>query len=120
LNNKFEGCGLFVRGSRGNKVENNIVNGKPLIYFENAEDKEITNAGQVILIKCKEIIVKNCNLSYTTVGVEICDSSDCKIENNKIWENNLDGIYLEFSSSNTITNNSASNNLDGIYLTYFE
>ena len=114
--NKFEDCGLFALDSYDNQVEGNVVNGKPLIYLENEEGTEITNAGQVILVKCKEVTVRGCNLSCTTVGIELLRSSNCFILNNEICENKKYGIYLSFSSNNSITNNSALNNEYGIYL----
>ena len=116
LENKFEACGLFVQDSYDNQVEGNIVNGESLIYLENEEGAEIINAGQVILVKCKEVTVRGCNLSCTTVGIELLRSSNCFILNNEICENKRYGIYLSFSSNNIITNNNALNNEYGIYL----
>ncbi|MDW7989443.1 MAG: NosD domain-containing protein, partial [Archaeoglobaceae archaeon] len=49
-NNNFKNCGLFVHGSYQNTVLNNTVNGKPLVYLENASNLTITHAGQVILV----------------------------------------------------------------------
>jgi len=118
INNTFRSCGLFVYESYNNKVEDNIVNDKPLVYLEKVEDSEVTNAGQVILIDSREIIVKNCNLSCASVGIELFKSSDCKIKNNDIDGNNNIGIALCDSSNNTISNNSCNKNSDGIELDY--
>ena len=109
LSNEFEGCGFFVSGwSYNNEIEGNIVNGRPLVYLENKKDEEILDAGQVILVKSEGITVKGCNLSLTTVGIEILESSNCIISDNKIRENNRYGIYLADSSNNTIANNTIS------------
>jgi len=111
--NTFIEDGLIVWDSHNNTIENNIVNGRPLVYFEEVSGERITDAGQVILVSCNNITVENLNLSDTAVGVELWKTSDSKIINN-IASNNYFGIYLDHSSNNIITNNIASGNSDGI------
>jgi len=113
--NTFVNDGFFVSHSYQNTVENNIVNGKPLVYLENTSDVEVTDAGQVILVNCNNITVETLNLSNTSVGLELWETEDSLISNNTASNNN-DGIYLWDSSNNIITGNDASNNNDGIYL----
>ena len=115
-NNVFRDCGLSIFDSYNNKIEGNTVNDKPLVYLENAEGGEITDAGQVLLVKCKGITVRGCNLSHTAVGVELFGSSGCKIENNKICRS---AISLSNSNSNTITNNEICENHMGIFMRNF-
>ena len=119
-NNKFTNDGLYLDYSYNNKVTNNTVNGKPLIYLENVKDYVVSNAGQVIAVKCNNITVKNLNLSNTTVGVEFWCTSNSRIEN-VVVENNRYGIYLSWNSNNnSITKNNIENNNDyGIYLYYY-
>lgn len=102
--NVFINCGLLVFNSYSNTVENNTVNGKPLVYLENARDLTVKDAGQVILVRCERIRVENLNLLSTTVGVELWESNNNIITNNTI-SNNLVGISLSFSLNNTITGN---------------
>jgi len=114
--NVFWGCGLLVYDSYSNVVEGNIVNGRPLVYLENARDVVVRDAGQVIIVKSVRVRVENLNLSNTTVGVELWNSSECTIINNTI-SNNIGGILLWNSSGITVTGNTISNNShDGIYL----
>jgi parallel beta-helix repeat protein len=116
INNVFIDDGLLVEESCRNTVENNTVNGKPLVYLEDVSDCVIQNAGQVILVNCTNITVENLKISNTSVGVELVVTDDCKITNN-IVSNNRDGIVLiDGSSNNTLTNNIASNNEVGISL----
>ena len=136
--NSFFNGGLFVSNSYDNNVENNSVNGKPLVYLEDKSDEIITDAGQVILVNCNKITVENQILSNADVGIELWktdnsiirnndfsnneygiyfyESSGNNITGNTITSNKADGIYLSHSKSNTITNNIISNNEDGIYL----
>ncbi|WP_048055585.1 NosD domain-containing protein [Methanotorris igneus] len=118
-NNNFKNCGLDVYYSFNNTITNNTVNGKLLIYLENKENVVIdssSNAGQVIAVNCKNITVKDVDLSNTTVGVEFLNVSKSKIINVNASNNNDCGIVLWISSNNTITNVNASNNEDGIVL----
>ncbi|RLG92988.1 hypothetical protein DRO29_08080, partial [Candidatus Bathyarchaeota archaeon] len=114
--NEFIKDGLFVRGSYGNIVEDNEVNGKPLIYLEDESDKFIDNAGQIILVRCKNITIMNAEISNTDVGIELFESDNCLILDNNISNNDC-GIYLYDSNNNSISNNNiCSNNYEGISL----
>jgi len=95
--------GLVVIDSYNNIVESTTVNGKPLVYLENEENRVVDNAGQVILVNCANITVKDLDLSNATVGVELWGSEWIRIEN-VTANNNYYGIYLYSSSNNTITN----------------
>jgi parallel beta-helix repeat protein len=137
-NNTFVKDGLSVcKCSYLNTIENNMVNGKPLVYLEGVVDRAIANAGQVILINCHNITVKNLDLSHVSFGVELRGTNNSEIRNNNI---NSSGIWLEASSnnaisdnkcrgcgaciclwdslSNTITNNNCSDSYTGIELHY--
>jgi len=98
----------MVGYSYKNTIEANTVNGKPLVYFEEAEDINIEDAGQVILVKCKNITVTNLNLSNTSVGAQLLDTKDSTILNNKVNNNSRYGIKLTDSNNNTIFNNEIS------------
>jgi len=117
VGNVFSGCGLFVYSSYSNTVEGNTVNGKPLVYLENARDVVVKDAGQVVLVRSERIRVENSNLSNTTVGVQLWESKECKITNSTITNNNDYGIYLyTYSNGNTVTGNTITNNDYGIRL----
>ena len=115
VDNIFVNDGLIVSDSYQNIVKNNIVNRKPLIYLENKTDRLITEAGQIILVNCDNITMRNLDLFHATVGLELWRTSNSKIANNNI-SNNYCGIELWFSKKNIIANNNISNNLDGIHL----
>jgi parallel beta-helix repeat protein len=71
INNMFENDGVEIDYSYQNVVENNTVNGKPLVYLEDETDCRIADAGQVILVNCDNITVENQNLSNASVGLEL-------------------------------------------------
>jgi parallel beta-helix repeat protein len=114
--------GLIVENSYGNVVENNTVNDKPLVYLEGASNYAVEgDAGQVILVKSKNITIKGLNLvgiypiSRLIVGIELYETSDSTISKNCII-NNCRGIFLSNSSNNRIFGNNITWNSDGISL----
>ena len=107
--------GLHVYESYQNSVEDNSVNGKPLVYFEDVSDCKVEDAGQVILINCRNITVENLDLSNTDIGIELFGTVDSIIADNTV-SNNLNGISLDSSHNNIISGNTVSNNLNGISL----
>ena len=110
--NTFIKDGILVFGYK-NIIERNTVNGRPLVYLEEKTNVEIEDAGQVILVNCSNIEVKNLNLSNTDVGIELLNSENCKIGSN-VMSNNGFSILLVNSSNNTVKNNSISNNEWGV------
>jgi parallel beta-helix repeat protein len=108
LRNTFSNGGLRVDDSYENSVENNSINGKPLVYLESASNYTVDNAGQVILVNCHDIVVQNLNLSQAGVGIELEGTNYTKISNNNITNNS--NIELLHSSNNRIYGNNMTNN----------
>lgn len=101
---------------------NNNVDGKPIYYLVEVSDLEInssSNAGTLYLIDCKNITVKDLTIEKEGFGILLYNTTDSKLENNNLTEN-LYGICLSLSSSNTFTGNTVNEgNLEyssGIYL----
>ena len=118
-NNTFIDNGLSISNSFQNTIEGNTVNGKPLVYLEDVSDCVISDAGQVILVNCNNITIKDLDLFNTSVGIELWGTDDSKIMNNSISSNSMYGIRLFYGSNNIITNNNInSNNWNGIRLGY--
>ena len=117
-NNTFVNDGLFA-GFSGDTyhciIENNTVNGKPLVYLENALNQKITDAGQIILANCDNITVENLDLSDATVGIELLRTANSKIINITASNSNY-GFCLYSSSNNSIINSASSNDVYGMYL----
>jgi parallel beta-helix repeat protein len=114
--NSFVKSGLFVYDSYENVVNDNMVNGKPLIYLEGVSNTSLGEAGQVVLVQCDQLIVKGLNLSDTFMGVELWQTNNTQIMGNNIAGNSLCGIGILNSSSNIINGNNITNNGYGIFL----
>ena len=114
--NTFTDDGLVIWGSYHNSVENNTVNGKPLVYLEGVIDHIVEDAGQVILVNCTGIRAENLNLSSTDIGVQLWDTINSTVSGNNIT-NNRYGVLLHSSSNNSIVgNNITANNRHGVLL----
>lgn len=107
--NVFVKGALKVLSSYHNVIRNNTVNGKPLICLESISSVVIKDAGQVILINCSNITVKNTNISDTDFAIQLLGSDNCSISVNNI-SNNKCGIYLYYSDNNTILGNRIKDN----------
>lgn len=96
----------------------NMVNGKPIYYWCNRTEGTLpSNAGQVILANCNNIIVENQEFFTVDVGISLGFSSEITIRNNQLNSNLLYGIHLFYSDKNTIYNNSIEYCMDkGIFL----
>ena len=91
----FLDLGSFYDENVNNTFLNNSVNGKPFIYLENESNIVIDNAGQIILINCENITIKNQNLSNTTMGINLDKTNNTFISNCTINANSHDGIWIK-------------------------
>jgi parallel beta-helix repeat protein len=129
--NYFFNTGLLISSDKdcNNTVTNNIVNCKPLLYLDDASDFVFDgDAGQIFLINCTNITVKNQELFNTSVGIQLVESNTCIISGNIIanssyvwWGNDWwggHGLYLSgHSNTNTISGNTLiGNQRNGINL----
>ena len=120
---------LFNNGYRNLNVEgyniedfnntidiNNTVNGKPVHYYFNKQNKTIENldSGHLQLTYCSNITLKNSTVKDGD-GIELDFTENSELVNN-IVSNNSYGITLDHSSDNMIIENKAFNNGYGIYL----
>jgi len=110
--NVFTNDGLFVCRSHDNVVEDNLVNGKPLVYLEGMSNLKVEDAGQVILVNCDGIILQNLNLTHTDIAIQLWNTDDTRITNNNVM-NNFNGIMLSESSGNSIISNNIEENAAG-------
>jgi parallel beta-helix repeat protein len=97
-------------------VCSNIVNGRKLYYYLNEKDVIVPqDAGQVIAVNCKKMVIKNLNLSNADYGCILVNCSGCLIEKTNISFG--DGmLWLIHSNNNKILKNQISNNFEGVCL----
>ncbi len=130
-NNEFVKGGLVIfERCYQNLFFGNTVNGKPLVYLERQANQVIVGAGQVVLIDCANIAVRNIpqtiglRMTITLLGTSNTQITDCvgnialkNSHNNIIFGNEIrtdspiasfqdSAIELTLSHNNTIANNS--------------
>jgi hypothetical protein len=114
MNNRFDQCGIFLVASLDplsrftetdeftNTILNNTVNGKPLVYLEDAMDQYISDAGQIILVRCTNITISHMSFGLGASLLEFIQTTNTKILHND-FQNTL--LYFINSSENTIAEN---------------
>ena len=114
---------VFLFGILTRTLENNTVNGKPLVYLEGVANYSVGDAGQVILVRCGNISVENLNLTVAVGGsVQLLETNNSIVSgNNILTASNVPnlfstGIYLASSFNNSIGRNNITNNHEGIWL----
>ena len=112
-NNTFVKDGLHISESYQNIIDDNSVNGKPLVYLNGVADQMIGNAGQVILVNCSDILVEGLELSNTTIGVELWMTSNSVIAGNSMVSNTIGSVWILDSSNNTVSGNNVTANSIG-------
>jgi parallel beta-helix repeat protein len=99
----------------------NLVNAKPLYYYVNAsglDTSNFLNAGQVILVNCRDSIIASLGMDRCSRGIAIHFSHKIMIINNIVKLNSEEGIYLQHSSENIIIRNLIYRNNIGIKLDF--
>ena len=100
--------------------ESNTINGKPIIYWVNEQDRTVpSDAGYVGLVNCTNITVQDQILTSNSQGILLVATSNSLITKNHITNNDY-GIALfapyEQCIDNVITGNNITANIkDGIY-----
>jgi parallel beta-helix repeat protein len=97
----------------------NTVNGKPVYYWANRTGGTVpVGASQVILASCTGVVVELQDLRDVYVGILSGFSSGNELRNNVFW-GDLYGICLCYSDSNTIQYNSIEGSSGiGLYVEY--
>ncbi|MEM2129963.1 MAG: NosD domain-containing protein [Candidatus Bathyarchaeia archaeon] len=94
----------------------NTVNGKPVYYFVEKQNKTVpSDAGYIALIKCISITIQNLNLTDNGQGIILASTINSTITRTTIKNKDV-GIYLWNSSNNIISENIIANNEKGISL----
>ncbi len=125
-NNYFYNTGLHITKYSAPRfltytLENNWVNDKKLGFFINQNEVTLIDPiyGQLIIINCIEVVVRNQEIFNTNTALFIADCEDCIITDNICNNNKMDGIYICDSSIITLTDNVCNNNYAaGIELSY--
>ena len=91
MNNILINDALYIHNAWQNQIINNTVNGKPLIHLEGTSGNVIDYpAGQIILIKCDNVEVRN----QTDIVIHVFGCYDCLFENVSLRTNKWVGLFI--------------------------
>ena len=94
----------------------NTINGKPIIYWINKQDKKVPeDAAFVVLVNCVNITVENLKLSKNIPNISLVATTNSIVQNNSIKVVHA-GILFFGCSNNTISNNFVFDGGRGIHL----
>ena len=96
----------------------NFVNGGPIYFYVNETNlnpNDFTNAGQIILGNCTNILVKDIDVSNSSYGIKIYDSNNITVLN-AVSSNNYYGVYLQNTNNSFIINNTLKYNKFGNFI----
>ena len=113
-NMSFGGLGFFnYKGYDFNWLtnvisENNSLNSKPILVYENITDSYISEiAGQIIAVNCSNINIMDMEFTNISYPINLKDCNDCHIFNITASYSRLggSGLFIQESYSNHIYNN---------------
>jgi len=120
LGNRLLGCGFEffdyppIPPTMTLTFINNSVNGRPFVFLREERGTVIEDAGQVVLLNCSHITIRNSTIHDVNYGIVLIGTTASIIEGNIISSHDT-GLTLIQSSRNTIQNNSI-NASEGIYI----
>ena len=101
------------------QIDNNTVNGKPLIYHVDEENIEISSLiGQLILVNCTSCNIKNITIEHTDFPIIFFNCHHCIIEHIKCGQNEGICSFL-YSNDDIIKNSQFNQNMHGFLLDYY-
>ncbi len=100
------------------RIENNLVNDKPLLYFVDESDLVVSSdVGQLILVNCTNVSLKNTVIYSADFPILLVFCNQCIIENTSFFDNDGECTLLD-SDENTICYNQFYDNFHGLLLDY--
>jgi parallel beta-helix repeat protein len=97
--------------------QTNTVNGLPVVYLTDLSGIVVpTDAGQVIIANCTDVVVQNQEIMNATRGITAAHCRNVTLYNNSCSGCSEYGVYLTQCVNSSISKCNASGNGQGIYL----
>ena len=104
-NQQTDSGGIFISFSLNNTIVNNTINDRPIVYLENARDVLIEeDVGQIILASCRNITIKNANITRAYVAIQTYNTIFVNIASCH-FSDNVYGVYLYRTMYADLSNN---------------
>ncbi|NPD89010.1 MAG: right-handed parallel beta-helix repeat-containing protein [Asgard group archaeon] len=97
----------YTKGLDKLRMRWNSVNNKPVGFFSNIGEEEIINRefGQLFLVSCESLIVKNLEFSKVLVSIYVINCDYVTIQNCKVLDNKADCMVVRNSRNTIIKDN---------------
>ncbi|MEJ2250212.1 MAG: right-handed parallel beta-helix repeat-containing protein [Candidatus Lokiarchaeota archaeon] len=138
-NNMFHNSSLAISYSTLSSFHNNTINSYQIGFFHDQNNFTIdNNYGQIIMINCNYVNIKNQKIAYTNDGILLRSCNNCYLNSSTLYLNldeginalkcdnltidkclfnkNLDGIGLINCDNSVIQNSTISNNGNGLFI----
>jgi parallel beta-helix repeat protein len=123
-NNIFENDGVYLHGKHPsdfdshNITPDNTVNDKPLLYLVTKRGIQVNDisVGQIILVNCSDIILKDLEINNTYIGMHLIYSNEINISNSYMCSNIWCGIFFFESTHSILSDNHIGDNRYGVYM----
>jgi len=87
-------------------IQGNTVNGKPLYYYKYKNDFTVpTDAGQVILYNCDNVMIKDMKIDNTDCAIQLNYCDGCVIKDSYLSNIDVYGIMVDYTNRLTIQEN---------------
>jgi parallel beta-helix repeat protein len=100
-------------------IQDNTVNGKPLLYYKDCNDVDIDGipVGQLIMVDCDDVRVANVDASDTTLGISIARASGVIVSDSVVTHGTRGGMVITNSDDILLSGNTvASCGQNGMYV----
>jgi parallel beta-helix repeat protein len=99
----------------------NTVNGRPVRVWKDIRGGTMpSDAGQIALVNCSDVVVRNQNLSNGSNGIQVIRSSNITVYNNTVSWNSGEGITFIYTNMSSVFSNKLEHNAMGLLLTLTE
>ncbi|HUM81429.1 MAG TPA: NosD domain-containing protein, partial [Methanothrix sp.] len=120
--NLMEGCRHGLAADRENDIDiSNRINGLSAFFLVNESNRVLDGssaASTIFCFNCKNITIRDQNISSAWHGISLFNTTDTLIERNNL-SRNLQGVFLDRSSGNVLRGNQIVYNYrNGIQLSY--
>lgn len=110
-NNTFINDSCYIGVDYDITMENNTVNGKPLVYLNGAShmvygDDDGEQAGQIITYNCHHLTIQDQHMNNTPIPIHLRYTDSSHLRNNTLRYSVHKGIFLHRSDHNHLAGNS--------------
>lgn len=96
-------------------MENNTVNGKPLVYMIGEKDQTWSqSAGQLVAVQCENMVFDTLEVNKASIGIQLAYCNQVTVDHCQASDSGIFGVYVMKTDDCTIRNSRADRGAHGI------